>query len=473
MSNYGDYNNNNNSGQQNEEGERGIGQNKNQQQPQQQYGQPQNTGSFSSQHSGPAQSQYGQQQQHSGPAQQQYGQQQYGQQQQHGQQQYGQQQQHGQQQYGQQQQHGQQQYGQQQHGVGQSQYANNPYGNNAPGGNFSQEEIKKNEKNSIIKDYGKKAGIAALGAAAIGAVAYGIHEYREDGNSSSDEESNNKKRREEEEKKKQQQQQSQHYGGGYASPSTDSAYGGSHHQQKPQSPPPQQQQHSNDSGSGFCPPAPLGRPPYSFDQNDVRNADPSRCSQNSPTPHEYPQLHHTGGDNKVKFGSIIALKHNMTGRFLHTDRSHSTQTGSNQQMVFGYRWNTDENDFWQVLPANHDVPVPGANISFGTQIRLRHVQTGTHLHSHYNFRDPKCGQNETTAYGDSMNSDENDHWVVERWGNGAYGQVWDASEVIVLRHYVSGMALHSHDILFSEDVQSVTCFGQGNEENDKWRVQWE
>ncbi|KAJ2721121.1 hypothetical protein GGI07_004186 [Coemansia sp. Benny D115] len=229
----------------------------------------------------------------------------------------------------------------------------------------------------------------------------------------------------------------------------------------------------SDSGSGFRPPAPMGRPGYSYDQNDVRHADPSRNSENSPTPHEYPKLYHRGNDNLIKMGSIISLKHNMTGRFLHTDRSHSTQTGSNQQLVFGFRWNPDENDWWQVLPANRDVPVPGAIVNYGNQIRLRHVETGRHLHSHYNFHDPRCGQNEVTAYGDSMHSDENDHWVVERWGSGGYGSNWDAGDVIVLRHYVSGMALHSHDILISEDVQSVTCFGPGGEENDKWRVKFE
>ncbi|KAJ1939539.1 hypothetical protein FBU59_004087 [Linderina macrospora] len=172
----------------------------------------------------------------------------------------------------------------------------------------------------------------------------------------------------------------------------------------------------------------------------------------------------------MKIGTVLALKHNMTGRFLHTDRQHNTQTGSSQQLVFGYRWNPDQNDWWQVLPANRDVPVPGQIVTYGTQIRLRHIETGRHLHSHYNYHCSKSGQNEVTAYGDSNLSDENDHWVIERWGDGGYGQTWSAGDVVVLRHYVSGMALHSHDLLYSEDVQSVTCFGPGGEENDKWRV---
>ncbi|KAJ2796846.1 hypothetical protein H4R21_004554 [Coemansia helicoidea] len=215
----------------------------------------------------------------------------------------------------------------------------------------------------------------------------------------------------------------------------------------------------------------MGRPPYSFDQNDVRQPDQSRSSQNSPTPREYPQLRLVSGDTQIKIGTLISLKHNMTGRFLHSDRSHNTASGSNQQLVYAHRWNPTENDCWQVLPANRDVPVPGAMVSYGTQIRLRHVETGRHLHSHYGFRDAKSGQNEVTGFGDQMVSDENDHWVVERWGTGNYGKVWDAQDAVVLRHYVSGMTLHSHEILIDEDVQSVTCFGPGNEENDKWRVQ--
>ncbi|KAJ2503194.1 hypothetical protein GGH96_000443 [Coemansia sp. RSA 1972] len=406
-----------------------------------------------------------------------------GQQQGYGQQQqgYGQQQQG----YGQQQGHGQQQgYGQQQQGQGYGQqqqgYGNSPgprpgsnmvggsqYGGNTVGGDFSQEEIDKHQRTEKYKEWGKYAAGAAAIAGVVGATAYGVHEYREN-----KEEEREEKEREEQEKereqerrrheqeerqKQQQQQQQQHQQGGRHSPGHDSAYGG----------------HQGNQGSqgGFRPPAPMGRPPYSFDANDVRNANPARSSDNSPTPHEYPQLRQVGGDSTIKMGSIISLKHNMTGRFLHTDRSHSTESGSNQQLVFGFKWNPDENDWWQVLPANHDVPVPGSVVSFGTQIRLRHVETGRHLHSHYNYRERKSGQNEITAYGDQGHSDENDHWVIERWGDGAYGQTWGSHEVVVLRHYVSGMTLHSHEILISEDVQSVTCFGPGNEENDKWRIE--
>ncbi|ORX69065.1 hypothetical protein DL89DRAFT_224319, partial [Linderina pennispora] len=174
-------------------------------------------------------------------------------------------------------------------------------------------------------------------------------------------------------------------------------------------------------------------------------------------------------DSAIKFGTVISLKHNMTGRYLHSDRSHSTHSGSNQQLVFGFRWSQDENDWWQVLPANGDSPNPGEHVTFGSRIRLRHVETRAHLHSHP-WTDQASGQNEITAFGDTNYSDENDIWIVERWGDDEQGDVWDANEVVVFRHENSGYALHSHDIMISDDVQSVTCFGDGHEENDKWRI---
>ncbi|KAJ2796299.1 hypothetical protein H4R20_005578 [Coemansia guatemalensis] len=224
------------------------------------------------------------------------------------------------------------------------------------------------------------------------------------------------------------------------------------------------------ASEGFQPPAPFGRPSYTFSQNDVRHPDPSRSTENSQTAETYPELRQNPGDTKMKIGTILALRHNASGRHLRTDRSHSTSSGSNQQLAYAHRWTTDEDDWWQVLPANTETPAPGSIVSYGTQVRLRHYETGRHLHSHYGFVDAASGQNEVTAYGDQRHSDENDHWVIERWGDGGYGKTWKSTDPIVLRHYVSGMVLHSHDTQNDEEFQPVVCTGMGNNENDKWRV---
>ncbi|KAJ2050511.1 hypothetical protein GGH13_008764, partial [Coemansia sp. S155-1] len=325
------------------------------------------------------------------------------------------------------------------------------------------------------------AGKIALGALAAGAVAYGVHEFVEQREEDEEKrrlaiaaarrqqeeaermrrENEARRRREEEEDKRREdherwrrEEDERHrqetvYGQvGYApSAYAPSAYGrpradssSSHHSR------------GSDQG-GFRPPAPFGRPPYSYDPNDVRFVDPSRSSENSATPETYPELRQTPSDTVIKIGTVLALKHLATGRLLRTDRSHSTASGSNQQLVYASRRNPADDDWWQVLPANQDVPVPGSIVSYGTQIRLRHINTGRHLHSHFGFT---AGQNEVTAYGDQTLSDENDHWVVERWGDGGYAQTWKSTDAIVLRHYVSGMALHSHELMLRDDVQSVT-----------------
>ncbi|KAJ1818805.1 hypothetical protein LPJ56_003772 [Coemansia sp. RSA 2599] len=227
---------------------------------------------------------------------------------------------------------------------------------------------------------------------------------------------------------------------------------------------------SRHSGDGFRPPAPFGQLPYTYDQNDVRLPDPSRSSENSSTPETYPELRQNPSDTTIKIGTILAFKHVATGRFLRSDRSHSTQSGSNQQLVYASKFTAGESDWWQVLPANGDVPVPGSIVAYGNQIRLRHVDTGRHLHSHYGFADPLTGLNEATCYGDQTLSDENDHWVIERWGDGGYGSTAKSTETIVLRHYVSGMALYSQDVLLRDDLQVVSCHDSGSNESSKWRI---
>ncbi|KAJ2455148.1 hypothetical protein EV183_001077 [Coemansia sp. RSA 2336] len=334
------------------------------------------------------------------------------------------------------------------------------------------------------------AGAIATGAIAAGALAYGVHKYRE---GSSEEEKREQQRKqwmeaerlrresearrlhEEEEQRRRSEyerwrrEENDRYMQQIAAPkqhsnppSVVSYHTGRYRSESRAS------SHSSHHNDRFHPPDPFGRAPYTFDPRDIRYPDPSRSSENSKTAQTYPELWQKPSDTTIKIGSMLALKHLVSGRHLRTDRSHSTQSGSNQQLVYAHDWPTDELDRWQVLPANTETPAPGSIISYGTQVRLRHYETGRHLHSHYGFLDPALGQNEVTAYGDQTQSDENDHWVVERWGDGGYGQTWKATDPIVLRHYVSGMTLCSRNA--ASDIQPVLCSGPGHGESDKWRV---
>lgn len=269
-------------------------------------------------------------------------------------------------------------------------------------------------------------GVAA-GVLAAGGVAYGAKKIIEDIREDSDEEREKQKNQ-----AKLQQQQHQH-----------AAAGGGHKQQL---------YGAAAAGAG-----------YSFD--------PNRNSQGSATPHAYPLLNQNPGDPIVKIGTKLALKHNMTGRFLRCDQSRMTQSGSNQLIAYANQWQVSGEDFWQVLPANRDVIPPGTPVSYGQMIRLRHVQTKRHLHSHRGFAAPiNKGQQEVTVFGDEMTSDDNDHWIVDRFGSGCSGTPWNAGDAIIFRHKATGLYLHSHDHCLANNMQEVTCFGDGHEENDKWRV---
>ncbi|PVU87473.1 hypothetical protein BB561_006314 [Smittium simulii] len=342
-----------------------------------------------------------------------------------------------------------------------------PLGNMPPGSynqNQSLDPAKKDDKNKWM---GIAAG-SALGIGAAAAIGAGIYAYKKnDGDSDSDEKNKPQKMENNNNNNYQQNQYKPH------SPNNDYQYKphspNNDYKYKPHSP-------NNDYKYGnnyniadvvqaqaivMAPPA------YGHSRNSSRD---SRNSNHHTSPHEYPILYHHDGDTHMKIGSVIALKHNMTGRLLRTDRDMMTSTGSNQNLVYCHRWNIEDYDKWQVIPQNKHAPPPGSPITYGTTVRLRHLETKRHLHSHQNFHCPMTGQNEITAFGSPNYSDDNDHWIVERWGDGGYGQNWSSDDIVVFRHASTGNTLHSHEVFYSDDVQSVTCFGPGREENDKWRV---
>ncbi|CAG8441615.1 13527_t:CDS:2 [Ambispora gerdemannii] len=174
----------------------------------------------------------------------------------------------------------------------------------------------------------------------------------------------------------------------------------------------------------------------------------------------------------VRMGSHITLKHVITGRFLSSHKQ-NYYGGSKQQQVFGNRWTPGPDDYWIAIPAYKDDGEPGEKIRYGTEIRLKHITTRRNLHSHGGISSPKTNQQEVTCFGDDHVTDANDSWIVQRH---SYNQIYDNSsywhvdDIISLHHAATGLALHSHDHALDAEHQEVTCFGNGHEENDKWRI---
>jgi dolichyl-phosphate-mannose--protein O-mannosyl transferase len=174
------------------------------------------------------------------------------------------------------------------------------------------------------------------------------------------------------------------------------------------------------------------------------------------------------GDNKIRYGSRVSIKHNMTGRFLRYNSGNPKGcSGSNQTLVVAGGWNVGDNEYWQVVPGSR-----GGNanqvITYGSIVRFKHSGTGHSLHSHQ-FKSISSGQQEVSGF---SSSDENDDWTVERWDCGQGD--WAAEEGFRLVHVKTNQCLHSHDVKISgTDFNEVTCFGgDRKDENSRWRVCW-
>jgi len=170
------------------------------------------------------------------------------------------------------------------------------------------------------------------------------------------------------------------------------------------------------------------------------------------------------GDNKVRYGSKIALKHNMTGRLLRYNTGNPRSNTSGQNIVVAGGWTVSDSEYWQVVGSG----TAGNVISYGSTIRLKHISSGHMLHSH-DHRSICSGQQEVSGF---SSTDENDDWVVERWEGGSGD--WVAEEGFRLVHAKTRVHLHSHDVLIQgQDLNEVTGFkGDIHDENSRWRACW-
>jgi hypothetical protein len=170
----------------------------------------------------------------------------------------------------------------------------------------------------------------------------------------------------------------------------------------------------------------------------------------------------------ISYGSTIKLSHVWSGSTLHSHGWNYEHPGtSGQQQVTAWDWH-DDNDWFRVKgphgqPENYRVGEPVQN---GHIIRLEHVQTRKHLHSHSGFPSPVTHQQEVTCFGNAGIGDGNDNWRVE-----LEVSPWDVNRRLKLIHVPTNYALHSHrgysHPTWTRGQQEVTCFGS-RDANDWW-----
>ncbi|KAI7900687.1 MIR motif-containing protein [Cokeromyces recurvatus] len=184
----------------------------------------------------------------------------------------------------------------------------------------------------------------------------------------------------------------------------------------------------------------------------------------------------------IQFGHHISLKHNMTGRYLTSEAGRFYEEGSGQQVVFAGGWEPSSETTFIVMPRlGEDEIEEGVDVNFGDVIRLKHAATRANLHSHPDIPSPITGQQEVTCFGDDETSDENDEWIVEQWSfdeneNEEFDvedPTWYADRSFFLRHVTTGLTLHSHEEPLHEDQNEVSAFGDGPDENDRWRASFD
>ena len=149
----------------------------------------------------------------------------------------------------------------------------------------------------------------------------------------------------------------------------------------------------------------------------------------------------------------------------------------------------DQNNEWRIVNATGESEadldwskVPITYLTPGTRIKLRHISTDKHLHSH-DVRPPISDvdfQNEVSAYGmKNFAGDANDDWILEI----DHGDKKDPESgkrlrtlrtVFKLKHALTGCYLFSHKVKLPDwgfEQQEVTCNKNAVKDNSLWYVE--
>lgn len=204
------------------------------------------------------------------------------------------------------------------------------------------------------------------------------------------------------------------------------------------------------------------------------------------------EFQHTLGGRKmedtfadVALGSKVTIRHlNTQGGYLHS-HSHNYPTGSQQQQVTLYPHRDSNNDWIAINASTDNVDREGQPIQYIThmsRIKLKHISTERHLHSH-EHRPPVSEvdfQNEVSGYGmEGFSGDANDDWFVEidhgdKRDKESGKRLRTLRTIFRLRHALTGCYLFSHKVKLPEwgfGQQEVTCNKNAVRDNSLWYVE--
>ncbi|CAG9327209.1 unnamed protein product [Blepharisma stoltei] len=176
-------------------------------------------------------------------------------------------------------------------------------------------------------------------------------------------------------------------------------------------------------------------------------------------------------EKAVRYGVPFKLRHVASGSVLHSHYSNYS-SGSYQQEVGCYESN-DINDWWIVKgPSGTDL----WNCSIGEPvlnnsiIRLYHVGTRKYLRSDHWHFSPTSYQQEVMCDGECDNRDDNDDWKLEIEGANP-ADPWLGEQKVFLIHVNTGLALRSNFGKYINSLQQEVSCHFGKDINGFWRVE--
>ncbi|KAI5065444.1 hypothetical protein GOP47_0020139 [Adiantum capillus-veneris] len=145
----------------------------------------------------------------------------------------------------------------------------------------------------------------------------------------------------------------------------------------------------------------------------------------------------------VTYGSVLKLMHDTTNGRLHASDIRYNAGGPQYFVVTGHRGVVNSDSYWVVKPVEGSSLEQGDLIPNGSVVRLQHMRTNNWLHSR-SFPSP-LSRNLEVSSREGQDEDTGDLWRLELVDE---SEVWMKDRKIRLKHVVTGSFLHSHEMTY-------------------------
>ncbi|PKC03720.1 hypothetical protein RhiirA5_423358 [Rhizophagus irregularis] len=185
--------------------------------------------------------------------------------------------------------------------------------------------------------------------------------------------------------------------------------------------------------------------------------------------------------NLIKNGSIVAIKHVATGKYLISAENLMYTTGSYNQLIFVGSQVPGPNSLWKIV---FDKELATYN---NTSIKFQHIKSGNKfLGIHYDryilldyYKSPSTNLTEVGCCDYSSDNCWDDSWKFndsELEDHQGYLKSNDIINLSIEKRYDNNKVefLRSHDIPFTvgnDTFQEVICHNESLEENDEWCIE--